>query len=179
MKTKTHKDTGKLGPAEQFREIFRAEHRQVRDALLDLVDAFRLREKSRIAALLSKVARYAGPHFRYEEESLYPALVEFFGKEYVQELFRAHDRIIRTANDLVAIARKEELTEADVSSAIGGVRSILPHVSDCDGLSIMVEKFPAKQIRAILETRDASQRAGLDLLTWAAEVRQSAGERLT
>ena len=48
---------------------------------------------------------------------------------------------------------------------MAGARSILPHVSDCDGLSIMVERFPDERIRTILETRQRALAADVDLLT--------------
>jgi hypothetical protein len=47
----------------------------------------------------------------------------------------------------------------------------LPHVSDCDGLSIMVERLSEEKIRSILDARDRALQAGLDLLSWANEVR--------
>lgn len=157
--------------ADRFSVLFRSEHRQIRDLLLELVQAYENHEKNRISELLSNVARYSGPHFRYEEETLYPALVHFFGPEYVRELFHAHDRAIATARELVALAEKDVLTEQEASSAIRQVRTILPHVTDCDGLSILVERLPAEQVRSILAARDRAKSAGLDLLTWAGAVR--------
>lgn len=158
--------------ADHFSAIFRAEHRQVRDLLLELVQAYQGREKNRISALLTELASCTGPHFRYEEEVLYPLLVQFFGQAYVRELFHAHDRAIATAKELVTQAGKDGPTEDEVSSAIRGVRSILPHVTDCDGLSILVERLPAEHVLQILAARDKARHAGLDLLTWAAQVRR-------
>ena len=60
--------------ADDFALIFRDEHRVVRDTLLDLIQAFEDRDREWIRALLNGVARFTGPHFRYEEESMYPAL---------------------------------------------------------------------------------------------------------
>jgi hypothetical protein len=44
-------------------------------------------------------------------------------------------------------------------------------VSDCEGLTIMVELLPDASVESIVETREAAREDGLDLLTWAAEVR--------
>lgn len=158
--------------ADHFSATFRAEHRQVRDLLLELVQAFQSREKDRISQLLSELASCTGPHFRYEEEVLYPLLVQFFGQTHVRELFHAHDRAIATAKELVALSGKDGLTEDETDAAIRGVRSILPHVTDCDGLSILVERLPAEHVLQILAARDQARDAGLDLLTWAAQVRR-------
>ncbi len=157
--------------ADQFRKVFREEHRKVRDKLLDLIQAFQTRDKVRIGELLNEVAALTGPHFRYEEDALYPALVKIFGEEYVEELLSAHDGAIGMAEALVALAEKEALTDDDVTNAAGLIRRVLPHVSDCDGLSIMVELLPEDEIRSILETRERSLDAGLDLLQWSREVR--------
>lgn len=163
---------------EQFTQLFREEHRQIRDTLLELIEAFQHRDRVRIQSLLDRAATYTGPHFRYEEESLYPALVEIFGPEYIEELLRDHDRAIGTAQRLIELAGKESLLDEDVAEATRLVRSILPHVSDCDGLSIMVERLPDEKVRTILETRDRSRQAGLNLLQWTEQVRNRPALRL-
>ncbi len=120
--------------ADQFSQMFRDEHRKVRDALLDLITAFTARDTTRAKSLLGQIAALTGPHFRYEEESLYPSLVTIFGSEYVEQLLGDHDRVIGSAHKLVELAGKPSLTDADVAAAVRLVRGILPHVSDCDGL---------------------------------------------
>lgn len=157
---------------ERFAQVFRAEHRVVRDELLELMQAFQAREPTRIRSLLDRIAADAGPHFRYEEEALYPALVEIFGPEYVEKLLGDHDRVIGTAGSLAALAAKAPLDDEDVAYGVRLVRSILPHVSDCDGLSIMVERLAPAAVQEILDARDRSLRDGLDLLEWAREVRR-------
>lgn len=152
---------------DDFTALFRAEHREVRDALLDLIDAFRARDHDRIGTLLERVATLTGPHFRYEEESLYPALVGLFEEAYVEYLYEAHDGAIARARELVELAGRETLSDEDVARAIHAIREILPHVSDCDGLSVMVEVLPEEHVRGILAARDRTNQLGLDLLTWA------------
>lgn len=114
----------------------------MRDLLFDLIDAFGDRDLSRASVLLGEIAAATGPHFRYEEESLYPNLVDVFGADYVDKLLGDHDQAVRTARRLVELAGQPQLSDAEVDEAVAGARSILPHVSDCDGLSIMVERFP-------------------------------------
>ena len=159
--------------ADNFSQVFRHEHRIVRDTLLDLIQAFEDRDRQRIRALLTAVARLTGPHFRYEEESMYPALTGIFGVEYVEKLLRDHDRAIEIAEELIALSAKDEFNSEDIVMAVRLIRSgVLPHVSDCDGLSIMVETLPDDQVQGILDCRQQSLAAGLDLLAWAKTVRR-------
>jgi hypothetical protein len=158
-------------PQQRFTTIFRQEHRIVRDLLLELVDAFEARDVSRATSLLAETATVAGPHFRYEEESLYPALVPIFGAEYIEKLVGDHDRAIESARRLVELAGQETVGDEEASEAVLLLRGILPHVSDCEGLTIMAELLPDSAIESLLETRAAARREELDLLTWAAEVR--------
>jgi hypothetical protein len=158
-------------PYEQFAAVFREEHRVVRDLLLDLVDAFEARDPARSAAVLHEVAAVAGPHFRYEEESLYPALVPVFGPEYIEKLLGDHDLAISSARRLAEVAGRENLTAAEADEAVRLTRGILPHVSDCEGLTIMAELFTDAQLEAVLDSRASARDAGIDLLTWAEEVR--------
>lgn len=158
--------------AAEFTELFRAEHREVRDRLLDLVEAFRRRDGEQASALAAEVVRLTGPHFRYEEEALYPALVDLFGPEYVEKLLADHDQAIEHARHIGRLAETEVPTDAEVVEATTRVRAILPHVSDCDGLSIMVEVVPEESVRAVLRARTRARADDLDLLTWASTLRE-------
>src|SRR5579884_900069 len=162
--------TSAPAPAASFAEfaaLFHEEHRAVRDLLLALADAFESRDLPRARALLAAT----GPHFRYEEEALYPALVPVFGDAYVEQLFADHDLAIASARRLAELAGRQELTDAEAAEAVRLVRGILPHVSDCEGLSIMVELLPQAAVETLLAARAAARAAGLDLLAWAAAVR--------
>lgn len=157
--------------ADRFTQTFRTEHREIRDVLLDLVATFQTGDLARARELIDQTAALAGPHFRYEEESLYPYLVAIFGDEYIEKLLHDHDWAIDSARRLAALGAKERLGDDEIREAVRLVRGILPHVSDCDGLSIMVERLPAGQIEHIFATRERCRAAGLDLLTWASDIR--------
>jgi hypothetical protein len=68
---------------EQFTDIFHEDHRDVCDLLFSPIDMFRSGDTARARILVSAMATATGPHFRYEEESMYPHLVPIFGPEYV------------------------------------------------------------------------------------------------
>src|SRR5262245_21031315 len=143
-------------PVETFAEIFGREHRTVRDLLLALVSAFESRDVDGARTLLAQLGEATGPHFRYEEESLYPELVPIFGAGYVDKLLLDHDWAIEHARRLAAIASKDELSDDDAAVAVRLVRGILPHVSDCDGLTLMVELLPDPTVESMLAARDAA-----------------------
>src|SRR6516165_5355764 len=92
-----------VSPYGRFAAVFREEHRIVRDLLFDLLDAYELGDSTRARKVLSEVARITGPHFRYEEEALYPALVPVFGPEYIEKLLGDHDFAIASARRLVEL----------------------------------------------------------------------------
>jgi hypothetical protein len=167
-----YKNWRRIMLADEFAKAFREEHREIRDTLFALSKAFEQRDKNRINEMLGKTAALTGPHFRYEEEALYPSLIEIFGDAYIEKLLEDHDRAIAGANALVQLAQKDRLTSEDSQRATELVRTILPHVSDCEGLSIMAETLPEQRIRNILAARDACQREGLDLIEWATKVRR-------
>jgi hypothetical protein len=139
--------------------------------LFDLIEAFRAGDTVRARNLLVEITALTGPHFRYEEESLYPSLVEVFGRDYVDKLLADHDGAVRTVRRLIELAAEHSLDDSQRDEAVAGAQSILPHVSDCDGLSIMVERFPEERVRTILDTRRQAQDSNLDLLAWAGSAR--------
>jgi hypothetical protein len=155
---------------QELTEVFRAEHRQVRDLLLGLAGAFGDRDDGRARALVAAVAEAAGPQFRYEE-AMYPQLTGIFGDAYVGKLLADHDGAIRNARELLWLAGHDELTEEQAGRGTELTRQILPHVSDCDGLAIMVETLPGEAVSRILAARKSALDVGLDLVTWAATAR--------
>ncbi len=156
--------------SDEFTQMFKEEHRLVRDGLFDLLDAFAERDNAKAGELLGKIAGWTGPHFRYEEETMYPLLVQVFGPEYVDGLIDDHDVAIGAARRLVELAGAE-IGDAEVDESRKLIRQILPHVSDCDGLSIMVERLNATEVAQIFAKREETQAANLDLLTWDDTVR--------
>ncbi|MGE0649038.1 MAG: hemerythrin domain-containing protein [Gammaproteobacteria bacterium] len=157
-----------LSPAvDDFRDVFRVEHREIRDLLLDLQRALEEGSQGRTMTLLSDVERLCGPHFRYEEEALYPALEEIYGQPFLRHMLFEHDQAIIDALLLVNLAEKRPMSELRAQAGARLVRRLLPHVSNCEGLSIMVELLPACQVRDILEARDRARTADLPLFEWA------------
>ncbi len=160
-----------LESAAEFTRVFREEHRLVRDGLLDLLDTFTERDGEKAGALLERIAGLAGPHFRYEEGAMYPSLVQIFGADYMSSMMDGHDGFIASFRRLVELAGAD-LGDAEVDEARELIRAALPHVSDCDGLSIMVERLAEAEVSAILTCRADSLAAGLDLLTWDSTIRR-------
>jgi hypothetical protein len=152
---------------EDFATRFREEHRVVRDLLLDLVAAFEARDPVRARGVLAELARVTGPHFRYEEEALYPALVHVFGADYVEKLLADHDLAIGSVGQLSELAARDTLDQAEAEEGVRLTRGILPHVSDCEGLTIVAELFSQDQLETVLAVRRKARAEGLGLLTWA------------
>ncbi|MQA75987.1 MAG: hemerythrin domain-containing protein [Solirubrobacterales bacterium] len=162
-----------MAVADEFARIFRTEHREVRDVLLDLLGAVRRGSAERMRPLLERAATVTGPHFRYEEEALYPLLEDIYGHAYVEHLFEEHDEAVAASKRLIALAGGESLDSKQAEEATGLVRRILPHVSDCEGLSIIVEVLPGEAVDSILAARKRAREAGLGLIEWADGVRPS------
>lgn len=160
-----------MSVAEEFVSIFREEHRAVRDTILGLVSAFRSKEKTEVQSLLNRLACLTGPHFRYEEEALYPELIAFFTDEYVEKLYGDHDMAIANMKRLIEIAGAKDISDDQSRQAIRILQSIMPHVSDCDGLSILIETLPDDKIRKVLDIREMAREENLALTGWADGVR--------
>jgi Hemerythrin HHE cation binding domain len=149
--------------ANQFAEAFRGEHRQLRDLLLGLIDAFQSNDVEAIQEGIHEMAAAAGPHFHYEGEALYPALSEIYGEDYVERLQAEHDRTLAAARELAALGEAEELPPEAVEYGLELIRQLLPHVSESDGLSVIVEVLPPAQVGSIMKARKHAKRAGISL----------------
>jgi hypothetical protein len=89
----------------------------------------------------------------------------------VQKLLSDHDRAVDAARKLEQLAAQSELTGQEAQNGASYARSLLPHVFECDGLSIMAELLPDETMQQVLDARGRSLSANLDILRWADTVR--------
>jgi hypothetical protein len=152
-------------PMEEFNAIFRDEHRQLRDMLLGLIDAFESGDSERAREGIGEMTAHAAPHFQYEQEALYPALADVHGDSYVEKLLEEHAQALEAAVQLAELAEQEELDEQAVEYGLELVRQLLPHVSDRDGLAVMVEVLEPKAIEKIHKAQKESNKRRVSLAT--------------
>ena len=155
-----------MDPIAEFRE----DHRKVRDGLLDIIKALQSKDVLKAREILGNINVMIGPHFRYEEETLYPRLRTFLG-EYVDQLVKEHDGVIDTARACANLLGKNSLTDKEANDAANAARALLVHVSNCDGLAILSERLGKSEIDYLGEKFTASRKAGVPLLDWAATIR--------
>lgn len=156
-----------LDPIVEFRE----DHRKVRDGILEIIDALKNKDVILARKILGNINVLVGPHFRYEEEALYPTLRVFLG-EYVDQLLSEHNGVIDTAKACAGLLKKDALTDEEAKSAADAARALLVHVSNCDGLAILSERLSAKELKELGDKFAASREAGVSLLDWADKIRK-------
>lgn len=157
-------------------ETFQTEHREVRDTLLGLSDAIEKEDLDRARELVEEANRHAGPHFQYEEDALYPALIQFFGEAKVKELIEEHDEAIEAARTLAELTQQDTLSEADKQEALRQLPTMLVHVSDCDGLTVYLEKVDDEVFEDIERSIEAAHDQELTLTEYAETVRPTPDE---
>jgi len=113
------------------------------------------------------MAAHAGPHFHYEEQVLYPALAEIYGEDYVERLGAEHDAALEAVQELAELAEAEEITPEQAVYGLELIRRLLPHVSDRDGLAVIVEVLPEETVQEIVRGREKSKRSGKTMLELA------------
>jgi len=163
--------TGETPAHLRFREVSHEEHRELRDILLGLISAFETCNLKGASKLFSQFCNHTGPHFRYEEETLHPLLERILGRVQVEHLNCEHDRAIVDAIYLGKLNSAKRLGEDQARQGKRLVRRILPHVSDCDGLAVMVEMMSEAEVETILAAREGALKDNVALLEWASKVR--------
>ena len=156
----------KLDPIIEFRE----DHRKVRDLLLDIASAVEKGDVSKARTSLGTLDTLVGPHFRYEEEALYPTLRTFLGK-YVDSLISEHDGAVNTAKTAAALLAKSSLTSEEKKAAADAARALLVHVSNCDGLNILAERLSPQELDRLAQRYQESRTSGVPLIKWAYTIR--------
>ncbi len=160
----------KLDPIVEFRE----DHRGIRDNLLDMANAAEAGDVTKARDILGQIDVMVGPHFRYEEETLYPAMKEFLG-DYMDSLIEEHGGVIDTAKTAAKVLSQSSLSEEEGKAVAKAARSLLVHVSNCDGLNILAERFSQEKLDELGEAFAQSRAAGVPLLRWADTIRKGKG----
>ena len=156
-----------LDPITEFRE----DHRKARDGLLDIIEALKAKDVVRAREILGNLNILLGPHFKYEEETLYPTLKVFLG-EYVDQLVKEHDGVIETARTCAQLLEKDTLTDEEGEQAANAARALLVHVSNCDGLAILSERLSSQELKELGVKFAAARETGVSLLDWAEKIRK-------
>ena len=162
--------SAKLDPIVEFRE----DHRKVRDGLLNLASAAEAGDVTKAREILGQIDTMVGPHFRYEEETLYPALKEFLG-DYVDSLIGEHDGAVETAKTAARLLSQASLSREEGREVAKAARALLIHVSNCDGLNILAERFSQEKLDGLAERYEQSRAEGVPLLRWADTIRKGRG----
>ncbi len=83
-----------------------------------------------------------------------------------------HDGVINTAKSWAELLQKDTFTDAKAEQAENPTRALLVHVSNCDGLAILSERFSIKELDELGEKFASAREAGVSLLDWAEQIRK-------
>lgn len=156
-----------LNPLEDFRD----EHKRAVDYLLELIQGLERRDRKEVGDRLGWINRLAGPHWRYEEEALYP-LCRRFCEELMDKLLVEHDQVIQGVRRLVQLIGKREIAAQAWGEGVDIARFILFHMTNCDGLSLFIEQFTEEERQTLKQAMFAARQADIPLLEWALRFRQ-------
>ncbi|MBI2917873.1 MAG: hemerythrin domain-containing protein [Chloroflexi bacterium] len=160
-----------LDPSKELQE----DHRQARDGLLDLLKACQERDLKKAREIVAFIDAVAGPHWRWEEEGLYPALRQL-SEDLAHSLLREHDEVIEGVARLTELFKRRGVSRyapTDWAEAAGLVPRLLYHVATCDGLVIMMEKLGEDELFSLRQAIFLARHQGLTLLEWARQRRET------
>lgn len=157
--------------ATEIIENFREEHRFVRDTLLEISDAARNQNAEKVDELVDELIEATGPHFRYEEESLYPNISKFVGEDRVSEMLSDHDIAIAAVEEMKALVDDGSLTEEEGERIAELTQAMMTHVQDCDGIAVLMENLSDQEMDSVADVVERSNEEGVPLLEWADTIR--------
>jgi Hemerythrin HHE cation binding domain len=148
---------------EEFVTTFMEEHRQLRNVLLALIEAFESGDSDRASDAIEEMTEVAAPHFYFEQEALFPALAEVLGDQRIGELLVEHGQTVETARQLAELAEQNELDEETASYGAELARQLLPHADDFDDLAVVVGVLEPETVKKIRKAHKESKKKGATL----------------
>jgi hemerythrin len=152
---------------EEFLAQLKKEHDSILDILLKMSRSLMLEEVNHFRELLKKFNEEAGPHFRFDEEAVYPSLVDAYYPGYLAKLYTDHDLTIARYNELKKISSKPELNQEDFYNAMRHVRMMSQYISNCEILPISCIPLSEQQIKRIKAIYKKSRLESVNLNSWA------------
>ena len=150
----------------------KSDHTLVRDLLLELIDTISQRNAEKALEILLRLDKLTGPHFRWEEESFYPAHEKIFGRQYLEYLLGVHDRIVRRGKELASILSKGEITEEEARVLPEIIRNdVLPHPIECEGITLLSSRLPKEDIERMADELERCRKEGIPLLQWGETIK--------
>lgn len=156
-------------PADLIQEI-RFEHQQLRDLLVQLKGSLESRGFGRSRELLEEINSVAGPHVRFEEEFLYPALKGSMG-EYINRFYRENDALIETVRAFFSLLEEKSLPDQVVEDSIDYVVNLLLYMCNSEGLSLLCELVDTVELTRLMKGRQFCIEGRIPLIEWADSIR--------
>lgn len=144
-------------------EEFHSDHQKVVSALFELRQAIVAQDIPRVRAILGAAEGLVGPHFKFEELYLYPALERFLGETHVKKLFNEHDGVFRSVRRIAQLAQEDTWSESERESARANLEMIYEHPISCDGLSLWMERLSPTEQQDLLVKMQQVRRQGTKL----------------
>ena len=151
---------------EKFLKAFKHEHQEILNRLIELREAMGNGDVAAARRLVGELDSILGPHFRVEEEALYPMLSPWLGEQNVKNLLEEHRGAVAAVHELKRNVGDPEWLRANGAKVLGYLNGFFMHVTACDGLSIIVERFTDEQKQALGEALDRVWAEALPLTVW-------------
>ena len=148
---------------------FHTDHQKVVTELFELREAIAHRDIARVRSILGAAEGLVGPHFKFEELHLYPALERFLGETYTKKLYNEHDGVFRSVRRIAQLAQKDSWSEVDYQSAMANLELIYEHPISCDGLSLWMERLSVDEQHQLLEKMRTVREQGTKLSEYYSE----------
>lgn len=157
-----------LDPAREIQD----DHKKARDAYFDFVKAIDDHDSRQAKDIFNVLDAVMGPHWKWEEESLYQAVKAHLSEDLYTSLMKEHDECIDAMQKMAAIFKKWRLSDGDWAQAKKLAVPILYHIATCDGLPIMMERLGEQELWDLRQAIFASRREAVPLLEWVAKLRK-------
>ena len=144
-------------------EEHHTDHQKVMTALSELRQAIAHRDIACVRSILGAAEGVVGPHFKFEQLHLFPALERFLDETYTQKLYFEHDEAFRSVRRLAQLAQKDAWSEADYQYAMANLELIDEHLISCEGLSLWMERLSPSEQDQLLGKMRAVREQGTKL----------------
>ena len=125
---------------EDFIDGFRIDHRNLNNCINSLHRALKNSEMNEVKVILSEMKKTTEPHFKFEEDYLYPRLQRLM-RETTQQLHNEHETILNFFDETIDILDKANPSGIKKETILNNLSRFSIMLEKCDDLSSFAEKF--------------------------------------
>lgn len=123
-----------------FIGAFQQDHNKIKNHVNSLQKSIKNLQITQSRTILNKIEELVEPHFKFEEDYLYPRLQRLM-REITQKLYNEHQAVLKFFKEATDIVKKDRLSKIEKENILNNLTKFYTILEQCEDLANFAERF--------------------------------------